>query len=67
MSYQIHGIDFDQYYNPVANYESFRINITIEAINIINARVLYVSNSFHNTNVQIRERVFVSQPTYCLY
>ena len=35
-------------------------------MHIITARILYVSNEFHNTNVPIHEIFCVSPPTYYL-
>ena len=63
-SSQVQGIDFDHYYSPVAHAESFRINISVEAMHRFIGRVVYVSNSFHNTNVPVHGRVCVIPPPY---
>ena len=63
-SSQIKEIDSDQPYSTVAHADSFRINISIAAMHRLTARILYVSNEFHNTNVPIHERVCVSPPPY---
>ena len=63
-SSKIKGIDFYQYYNPVAHADLFRINIDIAAVHILTAKILDVSTAFQNTNVPIHERVCVSPPTY---
>ena len=58
------GIDFDQSYSPVANTDSFRINIGIASMHRLTARVLDVSNAFKNTNFPIHEIVCVSPHPY---
>ena len=63
-SYQIQGVDFDKYYSPVEHTDSFRINISIVDIHRITASILDVSNTFHNTNVTIHEKVCVITPPY---
>ena len=65
-SSQIKVIDFDQSYSPVANADSFRINISIASMHRLTARILDVSNVFQNTNVPVHERVCVSTPPYYL-
>ena len=50
---QIKCIDFDPYYSPVTHADSFRINIYFSDMHRFNARILDVSNAFHNTNVPI--------------
>ena len=45
---KIKGIDFDQSYSTVGHYDSFRINISIAAMNRLTARVLDFSHSFQN-------------------
>ena len=50
----------------MAHTDSFRINIAIAAIHILTARILDVSNTFHNTNFPIHDRVYVSPPPYYL-
>ena len=45
---------------------SFKTNIAITAMHILNARVLYVSNVFQNINVTIHEIFCVSPPPYYL-
>ena len=59
-------INFDQSYSPVTHAESFRTNIAIADMHILNTRILDVSNVFQNTNVTINERVCVSPPPYYL-
>ena len=46
--------------------DSFIINIAIVAMHRLTDRILYVSDSFHNTNVTIHEKVCVSKPPYYL-
>ena len=58
-SFQKQGIGFDQYYIPLAHADLLRINIAIADMNIITARILYVSNTLQNKNVPINE-IFVS-------
>ena len=41
---QIQGIDFDQYYSPVAHDDSFRIDISTAAMHRLAASILDVSN-----------------------
>ena len=48
VSSQIKGIDFDQYYSPVAHDEQFRINIAIAAMHILTDRILDVNNALQN-------------------
>ena len=48
----------------MAHADSLRINIDIVDIHRLTARILYVSNEFHNTNFPIHERVCVSPPPY---
>ena len=66
VSYHIQCIDYYQSYSPVAHEDSIRINISIVAMHRFTASILDVSNAFHNTNVPIHERVFVSPPPYYL-
>ena len=65
-SYHIKDIDFDQSDIPVAYADSFKINIVIAAMYRLTSRILNVSNKFHNKNVPINERFFVSPPPYYL-
>ena len=65
-SFQIQGINFDQYYIPDSYDDSFRINIAIVDTNIVTASILDVSNAFQNTNVTIHERVCVGKPPFYL-
>ena len=65
-SSQIKGIDFDQYYSPVAHANYFIIKISIAYMHIITARMLDVSDSFQNTNVPIHEIVYVITSPYDL-
>ena len=65
-SYQIKDIDLYQSYIPVAHAKSSRINIAIADMHRLTASILYVSNSFQNTNIPINEIVFVSPPPYYL-
>ena len=67
MSSHNKDISFDKSYSPVAHSDSFRINISIAAMNRLTARILDVSNAFQNKNVHIHERVCVSPPPYYLY
>ena len=50
----------------MAHADSLRINIDIEDMHRLTARILDVSNLFHNTNVLIHERVCVSTLPYYL-
>ena len=65
-SSHIQGIDFDQSCSPVAHYGALRINIYIEDMYWLAARILDVSNAFQNKNIPIHERVCVSPPPYYL-
>ena len=51
----------------MAHADSFRINIDIAAMHRLTARILYVSDAFHNTNFPLHERVCVSPPPYYLH
>ena len=66
-SSHIKGVDFDKSYSPVAHSESFRINISVEYIHRLTARISDVSNAFQNTNVPIHDRFCVSPPPYYFY
>ena len=50
----------------MAHADSFIINIAIASMHILTARILYVINTFQNTNVPIHEIVCVSPPPYYL-
>ena len=50
----------------MAHADSFRINIAIESMNRLTARILDVSNALQNTNVPIHEIFFVIPPSYYL-
>ena len=56
-SSHIQGTTFYQYHSPVSHAVSFRINIAIASMHRLTARILDASNSFHNKNVTIHERV----------
>ena len=43
---QIQGVDFDQYYSPVAHDCYFRTNIAIETVHRLTVRFLYVGGFF---------------------
>ena len=62
----IKDIYFDQSYSTLAHADSFIINIAIVDMNILTARILDVSNTFHNTNVPIYEKGCFSPPPYYL-
>ena len=62
----IKGIDFYQYYSPVAHADSFRINISIAIMHRLTARILDVINEFQNAKFPIHEKVCVSPPPYYL-
>ena len=65
-SSQIHGIGFDMYYIPVANSDSFIINISITAMHILTASILDVSDAFQNKTFPVHEILFVGPPPYYL-
>ena len=50
----------------MAQADSFRINIYIADMHRLNVSILDVSNAFHNKNVTINERVYVSPLPYYL-
>ena len=50
----------------MAHADSLRINIAIESMHRLTARILDVSNAFQNKNAPIHERVCVSPPPYYL-
>ena len=56
-SSHIKGTYFDQHYNIESNADKFRTKISIAAMNRPTYRILDASNSFHNKNVTIHERV----------
>ena len=64
--YKIKGIDFDQYYIPVAHADLFIINISIVGMNRLTAMILDFSNSFHNKNFPIHKIVCVITTPYYL-
>ena len=57
-------INVDRSYTPVEHSRSLRINIAFRAMNRLTARILDVSNEFHNRSFPIHERVYVSPPPY---
>ena len=50
----------------MAHADSFRINIAIADMHRLTARILDVSNAFHNINVPVHDRLYVSPPPYYL-
>ena len=65
-SYKIKVIDFDESYSPLADSDSFRINIAITDMHRLPDMILYAINTFQNTNIPIQERVYVIPPPYYL-
>ena len=65
-SFQIQGIEFDEFYSPLAHSDSFRINISISDNHRLTASILYISNDLHNLKVPINERVCVIPTPYYL-
>ena len=61
-SFQIQDIYFDRSYIPLAQDDSFIINISIAAMYRLTANILDVSNALQNTDVHINERVCFSPP-----
>ena len=65
-SSHIQGVGFDQSHSPVAHADYSIINISSAALHRLAARILDISNYFHNANVPIHERVCVGPPPYYL-
>ena len=65
-SSQFQGIDFGQYYSPVAHVDSFCTNIDITDIQRLNEEIFSISNALQNTNVPINEIFCVIPPPHYL-